>query len=626
MPVAEKHTFRFGPFQLDTQFGQVSKDGIVLKLQGQPVQILEILLAKPGELVTRDELRQRLWASDTFVDFDHSLNTAIKKLRQALNDEADTPRYIQTLPKRGYRFIAPVEGSDVSFAHPSDPTPPSEQTIGQSARWRLISRPALMVAVMAVTSLTAVTTLLWRSSRTTAVPSRVMLAVLPFDNLGSDPSQDYFAEGMTEELITQLGGWNPDRLGVIARTSSGIYKRGDKTVAQVGRELGVNYVVEGSARREGRQVRIAAQLIQVRDQTHLWTKEYDRDQPNVLALESEVAADIAYEIGVKLSPSGNMHSTSIDAEAQEDYLKGQHYWNQLTCQGFEAALPLLEHAVQRDPRFDSAEATLAATYYKLAEFGCRPAKEVLPKAKDAALKTVQLDGQLARGRGYAVLGVIAQEYDWDRPTAERELKLATQLNPNDAIAHGWYAAVSCEAGSRDLCLSELSKARDLDPTALVTNVIRAYLLYCLHRYDEALEGAQKTAELYPDSALPAWVAGLVYEQKGEDTKAADAYLKNVELRRQPDAVTQRYRSAITREGWRGYWTEVVREAPGSGPSCDTATAYAHLRDKDRTLRELERSVQEQCPDIFAVNREPVFDFVRSDPRFRAVLKEIGLQN
>jgi len=272
-----------------------------------------------------------------------------------------------------------------------------------------------------------------------------MLAVLPFDNLSSDRSQDYLTEGMTEELITQLGRWNPERLGVIARTSTDLYKGANKSVAEVGRQLSVDYIVEGSARRNGDQVRITAQLIQVRDQTHLWAKEYDRDEHNLLALENEVATDVADEIKVKLSANTKAEIRPVDAQAHEAYLKGRHYWNQLSCKAFENALPLFENAVQRDPNFALADASLAETYYKEYEFGCRPAEEVIPKAKQAALRAIQLDDQL--GEAHAALGVIANGFDWNWVTAEQELKLATELSPNNAIAHSWYM-VNSSSGRR----------------------------------------------------------------------------------------------------------------------------------------------------------------------------------
>jgi TolB-like protein len=345
---------------------------------------------------------------------------------------------------RGYRFIAAVE-TNSREPHASEQTA-TTHLAHSAAQQRSIGRTAFLTGAIGIIVIATVLPVLWkRTAGPVSRHSKILLAVLPFDNLSSDRSQDYLTEGMTEELITQLGRWNPERLGVIARTSTDLYKGANKSVAEVGRQLSVDYIVEGSARRNGDQVRITAQLIQVRDQTHLWAKEYDRDEHNLLALENEVATDVADEIKVKLSANTKAEIRPVDAQAHEAYLKGRHYWNQLSCKAFENALPLFENAVQRDPNFALADASLAETYYKEYEFGCRPAEEVIPKAKQAALRAIQLDDQL--GEAHAALGVIANGFDWNWVTAEQELKLATELSPNNAIAHSWYM-VNSSSGRR----------------------------------------------------------------------------------------------------------------------------------------------------------------------------------
>ena len=443
-PIQTRPVLRFGTFEVDLSSGELRHRGVKLKVQEQPFRVLAALLEQPGEVVTREQLRARLWSSDTFVDFEHSLNASIKKLRQALRDDAACPHFIETLPKRGYRFIAAVETN--SRAPQASEQTATTHLAHPAARWRSIGRTAFLTGAIGIIVIATVLPVLWkRVAGPVSRHSKIMLAVLPFDNLSSDRSQDYLTEGMTEELITQLGRWNPERLGVIARTSTDLYKGANKSVAEVGRQLSVDYIVEGSARRNGDQVRITAQLIQVRDQTHLWAKEYDRDEHNLLALENEVATDVADEIKVKLSANTKAEIRPVDAQAHEAYLKGRHYWNQLSCKAFEIALPLFENAVQRDPNFALADASLAETYYKEYEFGCRPAEEVIPKAKQAALRAIQLDDQL--GEAHAALGVIANGFDWNWVTAERELKLATELSPNNAIAHSWYM-VNSSSGRR----------------------------------------------------------------------------------------------------------------------------------------------------------------------------------
>jgi len=443
-PIQTRPVLRFGTFEVDLSSGELRHRGVKLKVQEQPFRVLAALLEQPGEVVTREQLRARLWSSDTFVDFEHSLNASIKKLRQALRDDAACPHFIETLPKRGYRFIAAVE-TNSREPHASEQTA-TTHLAHSAAQQRSIGRTAFLTGAIGIIVIATVLPVLWkRTAGPVSRHSKILLAVLPFDNLSSDRSQDYLTEGMTEELITQLGRWNPERLGVIARTSTDLYKGANKSVAEVGRQLSVDYIVEGSARRNGDQVRITAQLIQVRDQTHLWAKEYDRDEHNLLALENEVATDVADEIKVKLSANTKAEIRPVDAQAHEAYLKGRHYWNQLSCKAFENALPLFENAVQRDPNFALADASLAETYYKEYEFGCRPAEEVIPKAKQAALRAIQLDDQL--GEAHAALGVIANGFDWNWVTAEQELKLATELSPNNAIAHSWYM-VNSSSGRR----------------------------------------------------------------------------------------------------------------------------------------------------------------------------------
>ena len=453
-----------------------------------------------------------------------------------------------------------------------------------------------------------------------------MLAVLPFDNLSSDRSQDYLTDGMTEELITQLGRWNPERLGVIARTSTDLYKGANKSVAEVGRQLSVDYIVEGSARRDGDQVRITAQLIQVRDQTHLWAKEYDRDEHNLLALENEVATDVADEIKVKLSANTKAEIRPVDAQAHEAYLKGRHYWNQLSCKAFEIALPLFENAVQRDPNFALADASLAETYYKEYEFGCRPAEEVIPKAKQAALRAIQLDDQL--GEAHAALGVIANGFDWNWVTAERELKLATELSPNNAIAHSWFGALLCQFGEWQRCFAEQRVAKQLDPVAEITNNLAAYMLYLNRRYDDAIEAWRGSLELHPNAALALWGIAGAYEQQGDDVKAAETYLTVEQTGGTSAAALKRLRAAIQRGGLKEYWKEMIRRGAEHNPPdrCSMIDNYAHLHDRQQTLNFLEDGYLEHCRGMARLKVDPAYDFVRSEPRFQAVLEKMAFPN
>jgi len=624
-PIQTRPVLRFGAFEVDLSSGELRHGGVKLKVQEQPFRVLAALLEQPGEVVTREQLRARLWSSDTFVDFEHSLNASIKKLRQALRDDAACPHFIETLPKRGYRFIAAVETN--SRAPQASEQTATTHLAHPAARWRSIGRTAFLTGAIGIIVIATVLPVLWkRVAGPVSRHSKIMLAVLPFDNLSSDRSQDYLTEGMTEELITQLGRWNPERLGVIARTSTDLYKGANKSVAEVGRQLSVDYIVEGSARRDGDQVRITAQLIQVRDQTHLWAKEYDRDEHNLLALENEVATDVADEIKVKLSANTKAEIRPVDAQAHEAYLKGRHYWNQLSCKAFEIALPLFENAVQRDPNFALADASLAETYYKEYEFGCRPAEEVIPKAKQAALRAIQLDDQL--GEAHAALGVIANGFDWNWVTAERELKLATELSPNNAIAHSWFGALLCQFGEWQRCFAEQRVAKQLDPVAEITNNLAAYMLYLNRRYDDAIEAWRGSLELHPNAALALWGIAGAYEQQGDDVKAAETYLTVEQTGGTSAAALKRLRAAIQRGGLKEYWKEMIRRGAEHNPPdrCSMIDNYAHLHDRQQTLNFLEDGYLEHCRGMVRLKVDPAYDFVRSEPRFQAVLKKMAFPN
>ena len=624
-PIQTRPVLRFGAFEVDLSSGELRHRGVKLKVQEQPFRVLAALLEQPGEVVTREQLRARLWSSDTFVDFEHSLNASIKKLRQALRDDAACPHFIETLPKRGYRFIAAVE-TNSRASHASEQTATTHLP-HPAGRRRSTGRAAFLTGAIGIIVIATALPVLWkRAARPVSRHSKIMLAVLPFDNLSSDRSQDYLTEGMTEELITQLGRWNPELLGVIARTSTDLYKGANKSVAEVGRQLSVDYIVEGSARRDGDQVRITAQLIQVRDQTHLWAKEYDRDEHNILALENEVATDVADEIKVKLSASTKSEIRPVDAQAHEAYLKGRHYWNQLSCKAFENALPLFENAVQRDPNFALADASLADTYYKEYEFGCRPAEEVIPKAKQAALKAIQLDDQL--GEAHAALGVIANGFDWNWVTAERELKLATELSPNNAIAHSWYGALLCQFGEWRRCFAEQRAAKQLDPVAEITNNIAAYMLYLNRRYDDAIEAWRGSLELHPNAVLALWGIASAYEQKGDHVRAAETYLDVEQTGGTSAAALKRLRAAIQRGGLKEYWKEMIRRGAEHNPPdrCSMIDNYAHLHDRQQTLNFLEDGYLEHCRGMARLKVDPAYDFVRSEPRFQAVLKKMAFPN
>ena len=451
---------RFGTYEVDLRAGELRKSGVKIKIQEKPFQILAALLERPGEVVTREELHQRLWPPNTFVDFDGSLNAATNKLREALGDSADNPRFVETLPRRGYRFVAPVEkpveaaeaavGAGTSQSLTPSPkggtalfenAPPMERAAEGGATLRRDDRykTRFWLTLCAVGAVAVASYLLlprlWEpsGSRTPPPPSgRIMLGVLPFENYTGDPEQQYFVGGLTEEVIAQLGRLNPQRLGVMARTSTAAFKASARPIAQMGQELGIDYAVEGSVRRENDRVRITVQVIDVRDRTHTWVEDYEQQLNGILELQTQIAGFITRSLALKLlddDPPQAEAAETTNATAYEAYLKGRYFREQITERGFRKGIEYFERAISEDSRYARAYSGLAGCYCLLGGHGMeveRPS-DVLPRAKEAAQQALELDGSLAEAHG--VLGIIALKFDWDLEEAQRRFRRAHGVEP-----------------------------------------------------------------------------------------------------------------------------------------------------------------------------------------------------
>src|SRR5450432_1614075 len=411
-PASSSRRVRSGLFEIDLSSGEVHKGGRKVPLQEQPFRVLAMLLDRPGEVVTREDLQTRLWPADTYVGFDEGLNTAIRKLRLAFGDSADNPRFIETVPRRGYRFIAPVSepppmedaAKNATAVSARAPAPaevdqaavvPGPAAEVPAPRWP----PRTLVAAAALGVVVAGVAYVLRS-RPAAVPAaakRTMLAILPFQNLSNDPAQEYFSDGLTEETITDLGQLSPEHLGVVARTSAMAYKHTDKTVSQIGRELGVDYILEGSVRREGSKARVSAQLIRVSDQTHLWAQNYDRDLQDLLQIENELGTAIARQVQVNLTSQQIVDLSkmrTVNPEAYDLYLKGRFYWNERNPAAIKESIGYFQRATALDPDFALAYVGLADAYNIGNILGAYSPKESLPAAKVAATKALALDPSL----------------------------------------------------------------------------------------------------------------------------------------------------------------------------------------------------------------------------------------
>jgi TolB-like protein/DNA-binding winged helix-turn-helix (wHTH) protein len=612
---------RFGVFELDLHSGELRKQGHKIRLEGQPVQVLICLLENPGELITREELNQRLW-SDTSVNFEHGLNAAVKRLRRALNDSADNPRFVETLPRRGYRFIAPVQLGDAVVPELPIDTPPEEPPIVRNTRRWLI--PAALLLVVSVVALF----LVMRRPASRPPATIRSLAVLPLENLSGDPSQEYFSDGMTDELITELG--QVGELRVISRTSIMTYKNTHKSLPEIGRELNVDAVVEGTVLRSGRQVRITAQLIQAAADRHLWAQSYEGDIGDALALQKKVAISIAKEIRIELTPQEQsvlQTARHVNLDAQESYLKGRYFWNKRTADGLRKAIGYFTQASQTDPTYAPAFAGLADSYALLGdwEYGVLAPQEAYPKAKAAAAKAVELDETL--GEAHISLAFSLQNFDWDWAGAEREFTRGMRLSPGYATGHHWYAWYLTAQGKTAEAIAEMKKAESLDPLSLIIGADLAEELVIAHRYDEAIEQSRRTIELDPRFAVAHYELGQAFVQKHMYKEAIAELQKAIEFSGGSSTCTSNLAYAYALSGQREKVDpilEALKKGSKSGLSNapEIALVYVSLRDNGQAMSWLERAYQERFNPTILLR--PAFDPLRSDTRFQNLLQRIGL--
>ena len=620
---------RFGVFEVDLETGELRKNGVRVPLQSQPFQVCAILLERSGELVTREELRQRVWPDDTFVEFDHAVNTAIKKIRIALGDEADNPRFVETLPRRGYRFICPVvtgNGQLAGAEYPAAAATPVVQTgpidQGLSARTRFLV--TILVSCFAV-ALAGMVYVGWRRIRAgrPSPSGYVMLAVLPFQNLSGDPGQDYFSDGLTEEMIAQLGALSPDHLGVIARTSTMAYKHTSKSVKQIGSELGVGYILESSVRRDGNQIRISVQLIRVHDQLHLWSRSYDRHISHSIEVQEEVAKAVAEQIEVKLSPSykGRTRPHHLDAEANEAYLRGRYFWNQFTPEGYRKAISYFQQAIERDSNFAEAYSGLADSYNFLVVTDSIPANEGHTKALEAARRAVSLGFNLAEP--HASLGVAITRSEWNWTGAENEVKRSITLNPSYAMAHRFYASILGATGRHHEAWEQINEAMRLDPLSLPNNAEVVRTLYYARNYDQAIEQSQKAIQLDPNYVRTHFWLGRVYSQKGMHREAIAASEKILES--MPDSTLglteMAYSLAVA--GRRKEARQILRRLEGRStsafvPAYNFAVIHIALNEEEEALRCMQQAYENRDWALLVLAVEPRLDPLRRDPRFQEI--------
>ncbi len=624
------HRFRAGLFEIDLGSAQVLKNGRKVRLQDQPFRVLAMLLERPGDLVTREELQTRLWPADTYVGFDEGLNTAIRKLRVAFGDSADNPRFIETLPRRGYRFIAPVEPQAM-------PSPSFAATAAVGSPRRMSRRTRWISFAIVLTGICVLAVFLRTAGRRKPRLGKIMLIVLPLENFSGDSQQDYLADGITEEIITQLGSLDPQHLGVIARTSAMQYKHANKSSAQISREVGADYLLEGSVRRSGDRVRVTAQLIQSSDQTHLWADSYDRDLGDVLRLESEIAGSVASEIRLTLSQQVHQRlaaAARTNVEAHDAYLRGLQGWNLRTRDGFQQAITNFTRATELDPNYAPAYAALARVYSLAPIFAGVPAGEAAPKTLEAANRAISLDETLADA--HCALGFVKGHYEYDWPAAEREFRKAIELEPNNAYAHLFYSnSYLSPFGRHQEAISEMSRAMELDPLSPQIQSFAGVTFKWARRYDDSFLQFRKANQINPNFPLNyerlAQLDAMLGKYEDAITDETNARLLAGEERLEVLAKMNTLRHELAAKGERGYWEQQLRFARDRQNPPEAyvrpyglAIIYAHLGEKDRAFESLENALAERDTQMTELAVEPQFDSLRSDARFAKLERRIGL--
>jgi TolB-like protein/DNA-binding winged helix-turn-helix (wHTH) protein len=627
MSPSESDIYEFGPFRFDIADRMLFKGGEVLALPPKALDTLAVLVKNQGKMVEKSALLAAVWP-DSFVE-ENNLTQNISALRKALGD----PDYIQTITRRGYRFVAGAGRVVI----PADASAPSTTPEVASSSIRKVRGWRLWVALAAALAVAALVARPYLLRFTKPNSGKIMLAVLPFLDLSSDPSRDYLADGMTEEIITQLGSLDPQHLGVIARTSAMQYKGASEDTARIARELGVNYLLEGSIRREGERLRVTAQLIQASDQTHIWAGNFDRDLADILQLESDVARAIAAKIQLTISEQVQAQlagTARVNTGAHEAYLRGQQAWNLRTPKSFELAIANFQQAIAIDPNYALGHAGLARTYSLAAVFEVLEPAECMPKAREAAMRALALDDSLADA--HTTLAFVQAHYEYDWQGAEREFRRAIELNPSYANGHFFYSnSYLSPMGRHDQAIAEMEKAIELDPLSVPIRSFSGRTYIWARRYEEAFGQFQKANQMDPNFAINHERLAHFYECTGKFEDAIDEQTKaRVLSGEDPKAAVAKgdaLRQAFAARGSRGYWEKQLelsrtKENPPEAYVNDFGIAilYARLGEKAPALALLEKVDAAHGTAMSEIGNEPAFDSVRSDPRFTAVVRHAGL--
>jgi TolB-like protein/DNA-binding winged helix-turn-helix (wHTH) protein len=642
MKATTSRTASFGPYLLDLRSGELRKYGTRIKMGEQSFRILCLLLENPGELVGREELRAKLWADDTFVDFDHGLNSAVQRLRDCLSDSAGKPRWVETLPRRGYRFIGEVQWSD-GAATESMP----ESNAGSQGRTSLVEISAVALtgsselsskttsdsvlqngnakrrrvsvfAFVVVVLLAAFPIAKWLRDLQSKHQARLIrsIAVLPLENFSSDAGQEFFADGMTEELITMLA--KNSSLRVTSRTSVMQYKKVRRPLREIAKELGVDGILEGSVGRAGNRVRVTAQLIYAPTDTNVWAESYDRDANDVNALQSEVAQAIVKQVGATTSPTGPPPKSVLPA-AHDAYLLGRYYW---FVGEYNKSRDAFQKAIDLQPDYAAAWSGLADAYTVSAVAGQNSPTAVLPQAVAAAKKALALDASLAEAHN--AMAALDMFYLWNWREADEESLRALELNPHRGEFHHLRAYVLTALNRMDEALQEEHRAAELEPMARPWAL--GWALIRLHKFDEAVKElrARSEAQRQDGSVDFAMASAFGFEGKAKEWHEEWTKLLADDKEEKPEFERAFQRGGLE-AGLEWYLGTVKkRSAKGYVSPFEFAQAYAQLGKREKAIHYLEESYREHAPWLVHVQHDPSFDLLHGDPRYQIMVTKMGL--
>jgi len=589
------------------------------------MELLILLAENQGHLVKREEIIEKIWGKDFFFDAENGINNAVRKIRSALNDNAEHPLFVETSLGKGYRFIALVE----RIPEPTSSHAPERREVPQEPtgfRWRRAWVPALGATAFIATALAFNIAGIRSRILPRGAPPIHSIVVLPLENLSGDAIQEYFVDGMTDALITDLA--QVSSLRVISRTSAMHYKGSHQALPTIARELNVDAVVEGTVMRSGDRVRITAQLLDARTDRHLWARAYDREASEIMSLQQDVADNIFQEIQAKLTPEENLRARrkrQVDPEAYDDYLRGLYFWHKFTAAGMTRAAEYFEKSVQKDPSYALGFAWLANAYGMLAEF-VGPPSDFMPKSKEATEKALQLDDNLAEA--HDSLANIKYYYDRDWAGADREFQRALQLNPGNALIHGGYARYLDAMGLFEEASRQHEITRELDPLILIGFYIRGDHFLFLRQYDKAIAEFRAALDLDHNFFIAHKGLAKAYKRKGMEKESISEW-EQVDVLEGESDQAEATKIAYARGGYKGVlkaWLKAVEHQRAAGGYIDyskEASIQAQLGNKDLALRALEKAFAEG-EDMTFLNVEPEWDPIRSDPRFQDILRRVGL--